>query len=405
MRTGLLALGIAAGVAACGPALAQAIPTVNNQRELKIIPTLNVTYDTNVGRTSEAISRLRGINPEDEIVNPSLVFDVVQPIGRQAAFLQGFAGYDYHAENRILNHVNADVSGGGLFTLGPCHTTGYGQFTAVQTDLQNASLAITKNLSQTATGGGQVVCGQQRGFNAQLMGAYTDVVNSETLQKVSDRRGNNISLQVGYGNNTWGNIGLVGTYTEQKFPSRQNFDGTFGDSYWSELLGVNYQKQFGQKIRVQAQVGQNVLKRSQATPGFPQKIRETNYSAVVDYKMSSRLEFLVQGGRQFQPSNRPGKLVDLVTRVDGSGAYNLGTRITVTLAGFWEDMQANQDTSANALPTITTSTRTGESLSVRYQQSQRITGTLDVRHEDRDTDLSVFNYSDTRVTLTLSSSF
>jgi hypothetical protein len=405
MRTGLLALGIAAGIAASGPAFAQVVPVVQNQRELKITPTINMTYDTNVGRTQESISRLRGINPEDEIVNPSLVFEVVQPIGRQAAFLQGFAGYDYHAENRILNHVNADVSGGGLLTVGPCHTTGYGQFTAVQSDLQDASLAVTKNLSETSTGGGQIICGQQRGFNAQLMGVYSDVVNSETRQKVADHRGNQISLQVGYANNTLGNIGLVGTYAEQKYPSRQNFDGTFGDSYWNELLGVSYQRQFGSKLKVQAQVGQSLLKRAQAQPGFPQKIRGTNYTALVDYKMSSRLEFLLQGARQFQPSNRPGKLVDLVTRVDGSGAYNLGTRITVTLAGFWEEMKANQDTSANALPTFTQSHTTGEDLSIRYRQSRRLTGILDVRHEDRDTDLAVFNYSDTRVTLTLSSSF
>jgi hypothetical protein len=405
MRWGLLALGIAAGVAASGPALAQSIPVVTNQREFKLSGTINATYDTNVGRTQESISRLRGIHPEDEILNPTAVFEVVQPIGRNAAFLQGFAGYDFHAENPVLNHVNMDVSGGGLLTTGPCQTLGYGQFTAVQTDLQNAALTVAKNLSQTSTGGGQVTCGQQRGFNGQLTGAYTDVVNSATQQKVADRRGNQISLQVGYGNNTLGNIGLIGTYSEQYFPSRETVNNTFGDSYWSELLGVTYQRQLGSKIKVQAQVGDNLIKRASAPVGVAQKIHATNYSVAADYKMSDRLDFTLQAGRQFQPSNSPGKLVDLVTRVDGSAAYSLGTRIVVTLMGFWQDLQSNQDTSANALPTVTRARTTGEGLSVRYRQSRRLSGILDVRHEDRETDLTQFNYSDTRVTLTLASSF
>jgi hypothetical protein len=405
MRTGVLALGIAVGVAACGPTLAQVVPVVSNQRELSIKPNLNVSYDTNVSRTQESIARLRGIHPEDEIVNPSVLFEVVQPIGRNAAFLQGFAGYDFHAENRVLNHVNTDVSGGGLIATGPCHTTAFGEFAAVQTDLQNAALTVTKNLSQTSTGGGQIVCGLQQGFNAQLQGMHTVVVNSAHVQKLADRRGDGITLQVGYGNNTLGNFGLVGTYSQQEYPDRQNFDGTFGDSYWSELLGVNYQKQLGSKIKVQAQVGENIIKRSSAPPGVPLKIRDTNYAALIDYKMSSRLEFLLQAQRQFQPSNSPGKLVDLVTRVDGSGAYSLGTRIIVTLAGFWEDLRSNQDTSPNALPVITRSRRTGESVSFRYHQSARLTEILDVRHEERETDLPQFNYVDTRVMLTLSSSF
>jgi len=405
MRTGLLALGVAAGIAACGPVFAQAIPTVSGERELKISGNLNVTYDTNVGRTNDALSALRGINPEDEIVTPTALFEVVQPIGRNAAFLQGFAGYDFHAENHILNHVNTNVTGGGLLSTGPCHTTGYGQFTAVQSDLADASQTVTKNLLETTTGGGQVTCGQQRGFNAQLVGTYTDVVNSASRQKVADRRGNNITLQVGYGNNTLGNLSLIGTYSEQVFPDRINAKGTFGDSYWSELLGVSYQRQLGSKIKVQAQVGQNVIKRASAPAGIPLKIRGANYAVLTDYRMSSRLEFLLQGQRQFQPSNRPGKLVDLVTRVDASGIYSLGTRITVTLAGFWEDMKANQDTSPNALPTINRSRRTGEALTLRYRQTARLSETLDVRHEDRDTDFAPFNYSDTRVSLTLASSF
>src|SRR5215469_8304399 len=104
MRTGLLALGIAAGIAAGGPALAQVqgIPVVTNKRELKIDGNLDITYDSNVAHTGAAIAKARGITPEDWLYNPSLLIDFVQPIGRNAAFLQGQAGYDFHQENSRL---------------------------------------------------------------------------------------------------------------------------------------------------------------------------------------------------------------------------------------------------------------------------------------------------------------
>jgi len=407
MRTGLLALGIAAGVAACGPVLAQAqaVPAISDKREMRFGGNLDIVYDSNISRTSEAVAIARGLRPEDEIVRPSALFEFVQPIGRNAAFLEGNAGYDFHRYNSRLDREDVDVTGGGLLTTGPCRTTGYGRFAAFQTDLQDTSLAVTTNLMETTTGGGQIACGQQRGFNLQLQGTHTDVVNSQSRQKVADHRIDAGGVQFGYANERLGDLSGILNYSQVHFPSRLNANGGFGDEYWSEILGVSYQRNFGSKIKVQAQAGKTILKRASAPPGVPLKVSGANYAAAVDYKMSSRLEFVIQSTRAFQPSNRPGKLFDLVTHTEGSAAYNLGTRITVTLGGFVENLKANQDTSPDALATITRARKSSEYVTLRYRQSQRITAIVDVRHEDKETDLAAFNYADTRATVTLAASF
>jgi hypothetical protein len=402
-----LTLGIAAGIAACSPALAQmqGVPAISNTREMHINGDLDITYDSNISHTSEATALARGIHPEDELFHPSAVFEIVQPIGRNAAFLDGNAGYDFHRYNRRLDHVNADVTGGGLLTTGPCRTTGFGRFVAVQSNLEDTSLAVVQNLSETTTGGGEIVCGKSRGFNLQLQGVHTDLVNSQSRQKLADHRIDAAGGQFGYVNERLGALAAEFNYSQVHFPDRMNAKGGIGDEYWSEVLGVSYQRNFGSKIKIQAEAGKTTLKRASAPPGIPLKVSGANYSAAIDYKMSSRLEFTVQATRAFQPSNRPGKLFDLVTHTEGSAVYNLGTRVTVTLGGFVENLTANQDTAANALPTITRARRTSEYITMRYRQSQRISAGLDVRHEDKETDLAAFNYADTRATVTLATSF
>jgi hypothetical protein len=407
MRTGLFALGIAAGVAACSPALAQMmdVPVVEAKREMRFGASVAALYDSNISHTSTVTALARGIQPEDEVFTPSALFAITQPVGRNAAFLQGTAGYDFHRVNSRLNRENIDLTGGGLGVLGPCHGTGFGRYAAAQSNLEDLSLGVVQNLTQTSTGGGQVVCGKTRGFNVQMGGEHTQVVNSETRQKQADHRADQAALQVGYTNERLGALAAVFNYSHQDYPSRLTAKGGIGDSYWNNLLGINYTRAFGSKIKVQASAGKMTLKRASAPPGVPLKVTATNYAANLGYKMSNRLEFTLQASRAFQPSNRPGKLFDLVTHTEGTAAYNVGTRITVTLGGFVEEMSSNQDTTAIAGPTPTKSHKNAEYIQFRYRQSERLSALLDLRHEDRNTDLAAFNYSDTRATVTLATSF
>lgn len=404
MRAGLLTLGTIVGFGACSHAYAQKIPDVQAKRDTTIGATIETVYDSNVARTNSALASIRGVQPEDETLRPSAYFSIVQPIGRQAVFLNGNAGYDFHRENKQLNRQSVDLTAGGVVSAGPCRSTPFGKYAAFQSDLADLTLGTVKNQISTTSEGLGLSCGM-RGFGVQLSGEHQDTANSAATQNAADHTVDSGSATFTYQRQGLGSVGLTGSYSQQKFPNRITFDGRTGDEYWNQMLGVNYERQFGSKINVVASVGLSSIRRQSAPPGVPLHSSTTGYTAAVDYKMSNRLRFAVHASRSFLPSNRPGKLYDLTTSVEGVATYDLGTKFTVTLGGVIDDILSNQDTSAVASLTPTKSRKKSEFASLRYRQSQRGSVVLNVRHEDRTTDIAAFDYADTRATLSLAVTF
>jgi hypothetical protein len=406
MRTGLLALGALAGFCASTQALAQqAVPQIQGgQRQIDIRAVLEGIYSSNIAHTNLALANLRGIHPQDGIIHPSAAFEIIQPIGRQAVFLNGEAGYDFHTENKTLDRLNVNVTGGGLIVVGRCHSTLFGRYAATQSDLGDvASPTNATNQITTTAEGGSVGCGSSSGFNAQVQGVHDEATNSAALQSVADHQNDTISLSLGYANQRLGQLSLVGTYAQAEFPKRVDAAGHVGDSYWNQVLGVSYARQFGAKFHIQASAGQMSLHRNTAPAGIPKQQSNFNYSLAAAYQVNSRLAVTLTSTRAFLPSNSPGKLYDLTTAAQLMAAYQLGTRFQINAGGDFQDLKANQDT-ASPVPTLTKSQRWAAFGQFHYTISRRLTAGLDVRYEDRTADLAVFNYSDTRVSLTLSAS-
>jgi hypothetical protein len=410
MRLGLLALGTLVSLGACRQAMAQAQvgpPVVEAKRLTKIGVSLDTIYDSNIGRTSEALALARGITPEDTTFRPSLLADVVYPLGRQAIFLDGQFGYDFHRVNKRLDRQNIDVTGGGLAVVGPCRGTPYAKYVALQSDVQDlaVSAGLVKNLMTTVVEGAGVTCGSGQGLTGTLAYSHQDVTNSATRQQLSDHRVDSETGSFGYGNRSLGILQLTGSYSTQIFPDRITFSGKIGDEYWNQVLGVSYSKEVGSRIKLQAMGGQMTLRRQSAPPGIPLKITGVNYAVAVDYKMNNNLEFQAHSARAFVPSNRPGKLYDLTTSTEVTANYNLGTRFVIGLGGISEDIASNRDTSVAASSIPTDSRKRTVYGSIHYRQSERASLVLDLRQEERKTDLPAFDYTDTRATLSLAVSF
>jgi hypothetical protein len=307
--------------------------------------------------------------------------------------------------NKQLNRQNVDLTGGGLVVTGACRSTLYGNYTAAQSDLADAAVGVVKNLATTGTEGLGVNCGAASGLMGSISYQHQDLTNSAARQQIADHRSDGGMASFGYGRPSLGTLQLTGNYTTQTFPNRLNAAGQVGDSYWDQMLGVSYSKTLGSKLKFEGTVGRSTLHRDSAPVGVPLTVSGTSYSVAAEYVLNSRLSFQGQAGRQFQPSNRPGKLYDLATTAQVTANYNLGTRFLISLGGLYEDLKSNTDASVGAPISPNKSREKTAFGSVRYRQSQKLSLLLDLRRQERETDLPSFDYTDNSVTLTLAVNF
>ncbi|HZZ69118.1 MAG TPA: hypothetical protein VFE18_13175, partial [Phenylobacterium sp.] len=129
------------------------------------------------------------------------------------------------------------------------------------------------------------------------------------------------------------------------------------------------------------------------------KTTGVTYEASIIYDLTQRIEFKVDTNHQVTPSNTPGKLYDIITNSEAYVRYDLGTSFEISVGDALVDSKSNVD---SVLPfAVVTDSNTNDVYgSIKYKLGQRASLLLDLRQEERRTNLTEFNYSDTRVTLT-----
>jgi hypothetical protein len=376
------------------------MPNVEAKRQTDVGLRLAVSRDSNVARSNATLAAARGLVPEDYTLRPQATFTIVQPIGRQAVFLKGAAGYDFYQENSQLNRQRIDVSGGGVGSVGMCKLALTGVYSAGQSQLDDLAGVVTENLQEQTSQSVTALCGRDRGFNAAVSGLRQDVSNSAARQQSADHKVEGGTFAVGYGNPSIGKIAAMYAYSAQDYANRPNANGGVGDGYQSQTIGANYEKTLGRKLKIVGAVGNTRVKRDSAPPGVPLEFTSMTYNGVLSYAASRRLDLTVAVGRGVTPSNRAGKLYDISTTTDLLATYRFGTRFVVSGGGRLANVRSNADTALAGL-VVTDSEDRSLFASIRYQQSKRASLVLDLRQEERTTNLPLFDYSNTRFGLTL----
>lgn len=394
-----LALGAIACASVGEAAAAQQMPVVPRERQLTGAASLSAAYDSNFARSTRALADQRRIKPEELTLRPQLSLNVAQPIGQQIVFLRGSAGYDLYRENDRLNRARADLQGGAATTIGFCQATAVGAYQASQSDLATIDSPGVKNFVQVTSSSLGVQCGRPQGFTGSLMGQRGDTKNSASIQKEVDSTVESLAATFGYGNPTLGSVALVYSYANNEMPNRINPGRPVGDSFFTQTYGVTVQRNFGSRLAITGTAGRTMVKREFAPAGVDQKFTSTTYAGSVTYKVGSRATVELVGDRAVMPTSRAGKLYDISTSGEVRGRYRLGSRYQISLGHRIEDVESNADTS---LPrqAITESRTNSTYASVRYQQSRRASLSVDVRYDDRNTNLPEFNYNSTRIGLT-----
>src|ERR1700761_4954859 len=88
---------------AAAPVLLGASPLFAQTLKPAVDISVAYTHDSNVDRLNSSAGALRGIQSSDDIISPALNLNLTHQFGRETAYLQGSAGYDYYTSNTLLN--------------------------------------------------------------------------------------------------------------------------------------------------------------------------------------------------------------------------------------------------------------------------------------------------------------
>lgn len=407
MRRETLALPLVLALCFGSKAMAQTPPGDTSSRDIRFGVGVVAEHRTNSVGTSKASASARGLVPEDWITRPTVRIDAIQPIGRNALYVAGNAGYTFHRNNKRLDAGVVDLSGGGVANLSSCQTSAFGSYKRFQSEVGDLIGTVSKNISTRRSIGASVQCGRATGFSTIATVGREWRSNSAPLIRESDGDTDSASLAVGYSNYSLGDIQLVGSYTESSYPNR--ITGVppatmIGQTVIIRTLGASYEKDIGPKLHVQGQLSRTFVKRSSSPTGVNPKFESNTYSAALTYKVSPRLDLQISGDRAITPSNLVGKLYDKATDSAVLLHYRVGTNLNLTLGAERNDTIANTDGSLASL-TYTKSREDSVHGAIRYNRAKLGSISLELRRVERDTDLAAYNYSDTRLALTLDASF
>ncbi|MHB8530539.1 MAG: outer membrane beta-barrel protein [Caulobacteraceae bacterium] len=363
----------------------------------------DLIYDSNVARGSAAVAAERHIKPADEIFIPSATVDAYMPVGREGLFLIGNAGYDFYRRNSVLDRERLDIHGGADAQLGPCRQVLSGLYARYQSNLEELTLATTKNTEQKENVSFNTVCGRSYGLQPSFGVSEDWSGNSAAVRHSADFRTFGLDWGLAYVRPVLGELSLFGTYRRTDFPNRDLIVGntTIQDGYQLLAGGAKYDRHLGARIEGWVSVSYTSLQLNlPSAKGF----KGLTYSTDWTYRASSRLKGHFDFARATLPSNRLGASFTLDQLLTGDVDYLLGPRLTLVLGA---SRDARQFEGPALIPSIEISNEivyTGF-VTASYALSRRLSLVLDVRRQQRDANLVAFSYGDTRFDLTVMAKF
>lgn len=418
MARALLVLGVVMGVSALssmaaaqsasgggslGPeTLLQGRPS----RQVNIDLTASVAHDSNISRASPAVAAQRNITPADWTYSPSGAVSIVQPLGQQAVFLDGVAGYRFHQKNKRLDRAYFSGSTGAAAALGPCGGLAGGGYSQSSSDVETEVVdAFVENLRKTRRINLDVVCAHQSGFGIVVSGAQEWVKSDLQQTRISDNDTSTLTVGLTYQRPEAGAISIFGAYSRTMYPNRITVDAS-QSGMETRSIGATATRQLGGRIEATVSGGYTQVENVGGRPigavtTGPSDFSGLTYAGGVTYRASSRLRGEVNFERQVAPSFVSVGSFQVRTSYSGAVTYKLGSRLTFEVAGQHKDSDIRGIGVASAASTLTNSLTKVISGSLTYKQSKRLSWAVDVDRTTRSSDNPLFNYNNHGVVLSL----
>jgi len=349
-----------------------------------------VSYDSNVARSGAALAASRGIKPQDEIFTPRLSIDMAKPVGALSVLVKGGIGYDFYRRNEHLNREQIDLSSGLAGNFDYCNATLTGNLARHQSDLLELAQSVTENVETVTSVSLNALCGRATGLVPAFSATQQWWRNSAALVTTSDFNSFSSTAGVGYRSPGVGELSIFGRFEETDFPHRFILVGSdlIKDSYQIYAAGLRWDKSLGPYLEIVLSPLYTSLR-----PGLPGAtgFEGTSYEA----QLTVRPTPLLRGSFAFQRSPVPTMRHDVTFSLSESYSaivdYTISPQWTFEFGGLVDKQNFKGVALVNGVD-ISHETIDAVFASIRYTLRGRYSLSLDVRREDRDANLTDFNY-------------
>jgi hypothetical protein len=363
----------------------------------------SITYDTNVARSSEELAQMRGIVPEDEIYSPSLQLNWARSFGADALHIAGVLGYDFYQHNSVLNREDIDLTGGLSQQGGTCVLATDGAYVRHQSDLQELTVAVTKNTETDSSASLGLKCGGEARLSVFVSLTPIWSENSAALLQTSNSKSIPLTAGLGYDLANVGKLSIFGEYENTTYPDRvvEVGDSLVDDGYQLYSAGVRWEREWGRRLKASVALSEISLRPSlPGDSGFD----GIGYDVHLTYRLTSRLEADVSITRAADPVDRLDTTYSIDQIYAATVAYQLGGRTKLSVDGqiadhhyFGAQIQPGTDLILQSIDSV--------DARLSYALRPGLALALTATQEHETADIPAYRYDDTRAELSLSAAF
>jgi hypothetical protein len=366
-------------------------------RKVDINVSNRLQYDTDVALGD---SRISGGNGDDVSTSPSLNVDIYLPRATGSFYLAGGAGYTFYRKFRNLNRESINFSGGfDQRVLGDCVVNGSGNYSRQLGSIGDLPTNVAvgnafRNSEERRTLSADIGCGGARGLRPSVAVSRTEVRNTQSLRKFSDADTNSFTGQLGYSAPALGVVSVFGRYSESKYINRPA-PGGGTDGVRTYSAGVQLERDVGTRLNFRGSVNYTSVKPFlSSVPDF----NGIGYDVGATYS-GDLFQVSLDGSRAAQPSTLLFVSYDIQT--------NIGLRLSTEIAPRirWNGGVSFRRRAFAPSPLfIGAPTRGNEDVytlnaGLSMRANRRLSFSLDGNYTNRTTNSQLFQYDQTRFSL------
>lgn len=383
-----------------GQARAQGPADARDERQMNIGFDVSGTYDSDALRGDT----IRNVRPDatndDFLMSPRVTADIVAPIGRQSAFLNGQVGYVFHQNNGFLDREAINGQGGfRIRAIKGCVTTVTGRYLQQQSDLFDIVDGLDPtNVEKIGGISAEMGCQSASGLTPSLSVGRTRAKNSSLVRQVNEYVNDNAMASLGYSRPQLGTVSVYVTAAKSRYPLRLALlPGAPADGANVYSAGFGYERQIGTRLSGKANIGYTrVDPRLPGTPDF----KGASWDVNLTYDSRNRFRGTLSFARSVEQSNLLGDTYGINTSLRLNGDYAFNDRFRLS-AGAAYVRRKQQQSPLFQLPNFNSRDRT---ISVYSRLTAGNVGPVgiafDASREHRKSVVPIFNYGSTRFGVT-----